>query len=89
MGRVVFEGDLPSPTEIVPGCAFASHCPIMRDRCRVECPLLREVADGQSTACHSPRRCRSRLLAVLKQWCGYGLNITPRNEPGRAGVNRF
>jgi oligopeptide/dipeptide ABC transporter ATP-binding protein len=52
VGRVVLEGDLPSPTEIVPGCAFASRCPIMRDRCRVERPLLREVADGQSAACH-------------------------------------
>ncbi len=51
-GRVVLEGDLPSPTEITAGCAFATRCPIVRDRCRIERPDLREVADGQRAACH-------------------------------------
>eukprot|EP01037_Dinobryon_pediforme_P002119 gene2119-2156_t len=51
-GRVLLEGDLPSPTETLIGCAFASRCPIVRDRCRVERPLLREVEPGQSAACH-------------------------------------
>ena len=51
-GRVVLEGDLPSPTEITAGCAFASRCPIARERCRTERPALRAVADGQFAACH-------------------------------------
>jgi peptide/nickel transport system ATP-binding protein/oligopeptide transport system ATP-binding protein len=51
-GRVLLEGDLPSPTEIIAGCAFASRCPIVRDRCKIERPLLREVAEAQSAACH-------------------------------------
>jgi oligopeptide/dipeptide ABC transporter ATP-binding protein len=51
-GRVLLEGDLPSPTEKITGCAFAGRCPIVRDRCLVERPLLREVAEGQAAACH-------------------------------------
>ena len=47
----VVRGEPPSPIEPIPGCAFASRCPYVTDRCRVERPALREV-EGRLTACH-------------------------------------
>ncbi len=44
-------GELPSPIDPPPGCAFASRCPFAADRCRVERPALRPV-DGRLVACH-------------------------------------
>lgn len=34
------------------GCAFASRCPIARDRCLLEAPVLRELGSGRDVACH-------------------------------------
>lgn len=39
-----------SPAEV--GCVFANRCPMVRARCRVERPPLRDLGDGRSSACH-------------------------------------
>ncbi len=46
------QGDVPSPVRPPPGCHFHPRCPYAVARCRVESPLLREVAPGQLVACH-------------------------------------
>ena len=44
---------LPPPLlNLPPGCPFAPRCPCVFERCRVETPLLMEVAPGQRAACH-------------------------------------
>jgi len=45
-------GDVPSPLNPPPGCAFHPRCAYAVDRCRIEAPALREVAPGHSVACH-------------------------------------
>ncbi|MDE1994407.1 MAG: ATP-binding cassette domain-containing protein [Rhizobiaceae bacterium] len=50
--RIVLEGDVPSPTNIPSGCAFRTRCPLAKEICSTERPALREVAPGQSAACH-------------------------------------
>jgi oligopeptide/dipeptide ABC transporter ATP-binding protein len=50
--RIILEGDVPSPTRIPPGCSFHTRCPLAQDICKVERPALRQVAPGQSAACH-------------------------------------
>ncbi len=40
---VPVRGELPSPVDPPPGCAFASRCPYAQDVCRVERPALRLV----------------------------------------------
>ena len=45
-------GELPSPADPPPGCAFHPRCPRVMARCRVERPLLRQVAPGHWSACH-------------------------------------
>jgi len=45
------DGETPSPLDVPAGCAFASRCPMVEDRCRTERPVLRETS-GRSTACH-------------------------------------
>jgi peptide/nickel transport system ATP-binding protein len=48
----VVKGEIPSPLNPPSGCHFHPRCPHAMDRCRVEKPLLREVAPGQRSACH-------------------------------------
>ena len=41
--RHVLEGEIPSPINLPPGCAFASRCPVVADRCRGTAPPLDPV----------------------------------------------
>lgn len=50
--RILLEGDVPSPIDIVSGCKFASRCKYATERCRGEMPELREVRPGHYVACH-------------------------------------
>jgi len=50
-GMVV--GDPPSPMNVPKGCAFASRCPRVKDRCREQRPALFPDA-GHPVACHFP-----------------------------------
>ena len=45
-------GEIPSPMNPPPGCHFHTRCPKVFDRCRIERPLLRRVAEGRLSACH-------------------------------------
>jgi len=45
-------GELPSPLDPPPGCAFHPRCPHAFARCKVERPAIREVAPGHISACH-------------------------------------
>ncbi len=46
------EGELPSPIDPPPGCAFHPRCPQAGARCRSERPALRAIAPGRLSACH-------------------------------------
>ena len=50
--RQILDGDVPSPMNPPPGCAFHTRCPVVEARCRVETPVLRELAPGHVAACH-------------------------------------
>ncbi|MBS0537387.1 MAG: dipeptide ABC transporter ATP-binding protein [Proteobacteria bacterium] len=48
----VLQGDVPSPVNPPSGCHFHTRCPYAIDRCKVESPLLREIAPGHHVSCH-------------------------------------
>ncbi len=50
--RTLLPGDIPSPVNPPPGCAFHTRCPQAFARCRVETPRLHEIAPGHVAACH-------------------------------------
>ena len=46
------QGELPSVLNPPQGCVFASRCPQVQERCRVERPELRDFGKGRLAACH-------------------------------------
>ena len=50
--RVILKGDVPSPANPPPGCAFSPRCPRVMDVCRSRRPELTVRADGRAVACH-------------------------------------
>ena len=50
--KLVLEGDVPSPINPPSGCHFHTRCPYAEARCKVETPVLRELAPGHHVACH-------------------------------------
>jgi len=52
-GRVVLQGDLPSPIDPPSGCHFHTRCPVVVDRCRADVPELRAVTSpDHHVRCH-------------------------------------
>ncbi|RVT81735.1 ATP-binding cassette domain-containing protein [Rhodobacteraceae bacterium CCMM004] len=47
------EGEVPSPFDLPPGCAFADRCPKASALCRSETPEL-SADNGHAVACHHP-----------------------------------
>jgi oligopeptide/dipeptide ABC transporter ATP-binding protein len=50
--RIILEGDVPSPINPPPGCAFHTRCPYAQARCREDSPSSREVFPGHFASCH-------------------------------------
>jgi len=53
-GRILLEGDVPSPLKPPPGCAFHPRCPVKDkpEACFKEVPLLTIKRNGSLAACH-------------------------------------
>lgn len=49
--RIVLKGELPSPIRPPSGCTFHKRCPVARETCKSEVPLLRNFGDRQAS-CH-------------------------------------
>ncbi len=53
-GRIILQGDVPSPIAPPPGCPFHPRCPV-KDKpaaCTSELPKLRVLPNGAQVACH-------------------------------------
>lgn len=50
--RIILKGEVSSPIEPGEECRFAKRCEYANDRCRSECPHLREISPGHFVACH-------------------------------------
>jgi peptide/nickel transport system ATP-binding protein len=72
--RIVLRGDVPSPVDPPPGCAFHPRCPKARlvsgdpdrvpEACRTDVPELVKVAQEQEAACVYPLESPAELRGV-------------------------
>jgi oligopeptide/dipeptide ABC transporter ATP-binding protein len=51
--RILLSGDVPSPINPPPGCAFHPRCRESRDICRSATPTFREISPGRFVACYN------------------------------------
>jgi oligopeptide/dipeptide ABC transporter ATP-binding protein len=51
--RLRLTGELPSPSNVPPGCAFHTRCPLATEICNRERPALTPRPDGALAACHN------------------------------------
>jgi oligopeptide transport system ATP-binding protein len=51
---IILSGEVPSPLHIPPGCRFHTRCPVAKEECLAEIPLLQELSPGHYVACHRP-----------------------------------
>jgi oligopeptide/dipeptide ABC transporter ATP-binding protein len=54
VGRIVLPGEVPSPANPPPGCAFHPRCSEATDECRESEPVLESVGDDHYVACFHP-----------------------------------
>lgn len=50
--RVPVQGEIPNPLNPPTGCSFHPRCPLAKDRCKMERPLLQNL-NGIQIACHA------------------------------------
>lgn len=59
-GRIILEGDVPSPVNPPAGCRFYGRCPSRQDDCLTAMPELIEISPGHFLACYHPGPIRAR-----------------------------
>ena len=53
-GRIILEGDVPSPVTPPKGCRFYGRCPARRPDCQERAPELKDNGNGHFVACFYP-----------------------------------
>jgi peptide/nickel transport system ATP-binding protein len=52
MNRILLPGDIPSPVDPPPGCAFHPRCRYAKARCQTDLPTARSVGPNHTACCH-------------------------------------
>lgn len=51
--RIVLKGEVPSPINVPPGCAFHPRCLCATSICSEVVPMLKDIGNGHYVACHN------------------------------------
>lgn len=61
-------GSVPNLVDLLPGCRFASRCPLVEPKCRSEEPVLRRYTDNHEISCHVMDRELSVFVSGGNEW---------------------
>ena len=65
--RIVLTGEVPSTTDVPPGCRFHPRCPFKKDLCAASKPELHMSEDGHVVACHFAEQIRDYFEKTQSQ----------------------
>ena len=52
MKPVILRGEIPNPANPPPGCRFHTRCPYVKDVCKTDIPVWKEIEPDHFVACH-------------------------------------
>lgn len=52
VNKIILKGDIPSASNPPSGCKFHTRCPYVKDICKEEVPILKELGNRHRVACH-------------------------------------
>ena len=73
--RIILQGDVPSPANPPTGCRFHPRCPVAKDKCTEETPVLVEIRPGHQVSCHYPLQVGETLIERV-QGMGRGAAVS-------------
>jgi len=50
--KITPKGEIPSPVNVPTGCSFNTRCPLVREECFVNDPIMKEIASEHFVRCH-------------------------------------
>ena len=65
--RIILEGDVPSPTEVPPGCPFHERCYMAEEICGSKVPFFNEIESDHYASCHFAKDIISECKSPIKQ----------------------
>ncbi|MEO4055129.1 oligopeptide/dipeptide ABC transporter ATP-binding protein [Solibacillus sp. CAU 1738] len=49
--RIILDGDLPSNSNLNTGCRFHTRCPMVKNRCKKEKPVMKQLNENRFVSC--------------------------------------
>ncbi|TQR17513.1 ABC transporter ATP-binding protein [Psychrobacillus vulpis] len=50
--NIVLKGDIPSPSDLLPGCTFETRCPLAMEVCKKVKPTFKKITENHIVSCH-------------------------------------
>lgn len=76
--RIILQGDVPSPINPPSGCYFHPRCRFVKEQCRNESPLFKDIGGDHFVACHFAEKLNLQAVRIEGHEINKNINIYNR-----------